>query len=313
MPKPKPLPEVRGVYAALATPRRANSTAVDTAAFFDYQDAILRAGVDGLVLFGSTGEFVHFDVQDRAHAASLLCKRSRVPVLVNVSHSTIDGALSLAEAAIDAQAAGLLIMPPYFYHYSDGQLLAFFDQFAELAGGRTRLFLYNLPFFTNPLSYPLVETLLLSRRYSGIKDSSGDREMCGQLQALHERHAFSWLAGNERLFRCMRFSGSEGIVSGVAAAVPELMIALDRAIMSGDPHAAIRIEQLLLEFLNWVDRFPATVAIKQAAAFRGWKLDHASFVFDEQTQSDVGAFREWLGRWLPRVLVEHGQVVSQKA
>ena len=101
-----------GVYAALATPLRRNATEPDTGAFLDYVDVVARTGVNGLVLFGATGEFIHFDAARRAHTLNLVLKRSRLPVLVNVSHSSLGGALELAEDAIDAGASGVLVMPP---------------------------------------------------------------------------------------------------------------------------------------------------------------------------------------------------------
>ncbi len=124
-----PIPAT-GVYAALATPRQLNTSKGDAAALLDYLDAIVAGGVDGLVLFGSTGEFVHFDVEERMRILALAIKRSRVPMLVNVSHSTLAGALDLAEDAIANNAAGVLLMPPYFYRYSDDQIGEFYSRFA---------------------------------------------------------------------------------------------------------------------------------------------------------------------------------------
>lgn len=302
MPNRKPPQAIRGVYAALATPRRPNSTEVDTAAFFDYQDAIVRTGVDGVVLFGSTGEFVHFDISDRMRAVSMLAKRARVPVLVNVSHSTLDGTLTLAESALIAGVAGLLVMPPYFYRYTEAQLFAYFDEIPRLLPSQTRLFLYNLPFFTNSPSFPLLEALLRSERYAGIKDSSGDRELFQNLRTLHDTHPFIWFAGNESLFLEARSAGADGVISGVAGAVPELIVAMDRAISNHAGDHAAGLNQLLFEFLNWLEKFPATVAIKQAAAVRGWKLNHSAFGFDDRTNNDMAAFRGWLKEWLPGLL-----------
>jgi 4-hydroxy-tetrahydrodipicolinate synthase len=313
MTKPKVPPAVRGVYAALASPRRANSTEVDTAAFFDYQDAVVRAGVDGLVLFGSTGEFVHFDISDRIHAISLISKRSRVPVLVNVSHSTMEGTVALAESALAAQVAGLLVMPPYFYHYTDAQILAFYHRLAEVVGSRTLLLLYNLPFFTNPLSYAVIESLVSSRLYSGIKDSSGDSLLLNQLQSLHAAKPFIWFAGNESLYVQARSAGADGIISGVAGAVPELIIALERAISRRAFEHAGRLNSLLNEFLEWLNKFPATTAIKQTAVVRGWKLDHYAFRFDEATNAEMKAFRHWLEQWLPRTLAECQEAAATRA
>src|ERR1700748_2981251 len=126
----KSFPLAGGVYAALATPRPQDAIEADAAALFDYLDLIVNAGVDGVVLFGSTGEFVHFDVAERMRTLMLLSRRCRVPMLVNVSHSTLAGALDLAEDALDSCASGLLLMPPYFFRYEDDQLFEFYRRFA---------------------------------------------------------------------------------------------------------------------------------------------------------------------------------------
>jgi dihydrodipicolinate synthase/N-acetylneuraminate lyase len=286
---------------------------VDTAGFFDYQDAVARAGVDGFVLFGSTGEFVHFDISERSHAISLLSKRSRVPVLVNISHSSMEGTLALAEAAIAAKAAGLLIMPPYFYRYADGQVLAFYKQLAALLGGRTLLFLYNIPSFTDPISFQNIEELLSSEQFAGIKDSSGDLNLFEHLKALHQSKPFIWFIGSESLYLEARTAGADGIISGVAGAVPELVVALERAICAGAHQRAQRLNILMNEFVDWVNNFPATIAIKQAAVVRGWKLDHCAFRFDEAMHAEMKAFRVWFEHWLPNVLAECLELAAAKA
>jgi dihydrodipicolinate synthase/N-acetylneuraminate lyase len=236
-----------------------------------------------------------------------------VPVVVNVSHSTLEGTLLLAESALTAEAAGILAMPPYFYRYTDAQLLAFYRRLAQVVEGRTRLFLYNLPFFTNRLSYGVIEPLLLSGAYAGIKDSSGDRDLLRRLNTLHTTNPFIWLAGNESLYLEARLGGADGIVSGVAGAIPELIVAMDRAIAGKSSAQAVRLNGLLTEFLGWLDKFPATIAIKQAAVARGWKLDHSAFHFDEGTHIEIHTFRRWLEEWLPRTLAECAELSAARA
>ena len=303
MAKKHPLP-VSGVYAALATPRRADSTEADAAVLLDYLDTVVRSGVDGLVLFGSTGEFVHFDLAERMRVVTLAIRRSRVPVLVNISHSMLAGALDLAHQAVDAGAAGVLLMPPYFYRYSEPQLLEFYRRFVRVAKGGTPVYLYNLPQFTSALSRELATELLESGDFAGIKDSSGDLELFEALRALRARTSFTLLAGNESIYLQSRSAGADGIVSGVGAALPELIVAMDRAIRANNLEAARQFDDRLQEFVRWIDRFPASVAIKQAAVARGWKLNHFPFRFDDDTQADLAAFHNWLATWLPSVLAE---------
>jgi len=267
----------------------------------DYLDVVVRAGVNGLVLFGSTGEFVHFDTEERMRVCSLAIKRSRVPVLVNVSHSTLDGAIRLAESACGLGAAGVLLMPPYFYRYTEQQIAAFYEQFIVAFMGRRPVYLYNLPFFTNPMSAALAVRLLETGNFAGIKDSSGAWEMFQPLLAQRKKQQFRLLAGHECIYLRARMEGADGIVSGVAAAIPELMVALDRAVSAGDVLKGQRLNERLLEFLPWVERFPSTVAIKQAAVARGWKQQHSAVQVDA---AQIREYQTWLSEWIPQVLRE---------
>ena len=311
MAKSKQVPPPSGVYAALATPRRPETVEADVAALLDYIDTVVHSGVDGLVLLGSTGEFVHFDLAERVRVFSLAIKRSRVPVLVNVSHPALAGAIELAENAIIAEAAGVLIMPPYFYHYSDAQLLEFYRQFARAIGGQTRIYLYNVPLFTNPISGSLAIHLLGTGAFAGIKDSSGDWPLFETLRDLRDKMAFTLLVGSESIYLRSRSAGADGIVSGVAAAIPELFVAIERAIRSHDCERAMRLNARLEEFTRWIEKFPATVGIKQAAVARGWKLNEFAFPLDDDTQAELAGFHHWLRGWLPGMLSECSEVARK--
>src|SRR5947208_6280787 len=98
------------VFASLVTPSRAGTNEIDVGLLLDYLDRVTHGGVDGLVLFGTAGEFIHFDMPERIRTTSLAIRRSRVPTLVNVSHSTLAGTLAIAESAINLGAAGILLM-----------------------------------------------------------------------------------------------------------------------------------------------------------------------------------------------------------
>jgi dihydrodipicolinate synthase/N-acetylneuraminate lyase len=302
MGKKEEAPLASGVYAALATPRPQNSVEADAAALFDYIDLIQNRGVDGMVLFGSTGEFVHFDVTERMRVLMLAKKRCRVPLLVNVAHSTLAGAIELAEDAMATGVAGLLLMPPYYFRYSGGQIAEFYRQFAKEVDGKARVYLYNIPQFTNAIPPEVVEKLLASGAFAGIKDSSGDWELFERLLALKANHPFQLLIGNDRIYRRARPLGADGIVSGVAAAVPEVLVGLERAIVAKQDERADESHAHLQEFLDWIDRFPATIGVKIAACARGWKLAHTAMPYDEQTLRAKQEFEQWFKEWLPLVL-----------
>jgi 4-hydroxy-tetrahydrodipicolinate synthase len=297
-------PRASGVYAALVTPRSSRAAEADAAALLDYLDRIAEAGVDGLVLFGSTGEFIHFDAAERMRVLALAIRRSRVPVLVNVSHSTLAGAIALAENAVQAGAAGLLLMPPYFYRYSDEQIAAFYDAFAKELAGQSALYLYNLPMYTNAIPASVAQQLLRSGVFAGIKDSTIEWNSFEHLIELRREVDFALMVGNEALYLHGRQAGADGIVSGVAAALPELLVAIDRAIQAADLDRAERLNTRLEQFLLYVNKFPATAAIRQTANARGWHLGDSAVPLDEAARHEFSQFERWLDDWLPQILPE---------
>jgi 4-hydroxy-tetrahydrodipicolinate synthase len=302
MGKKEVTPLAGGVYAALATPRPQNSIEADAAALFDYLDLICARGVDGVVLFGSTGEFIHFDVTERMRILMLAKKRCRVPLLVNVAHSTLAGAIELAENAVETGAAGLLLMPPYYFRYSGGRIAEFYRQFAKEMDGQAPLYLYNIPQFTDAIPPQVIEELLGGGGFAGIKDSSGDWNLFERLLRWKARHPFRLLVGNDAIYRRARPLGADGIVSGVAAAVPELLVALERAMLLKQEDRADQLHARLEEFLCWIEKFPAPVGIKIAASARGWKLAHTAAPYDGATWAAKLEFEGWFKEWLPLVV-----------
>lgn len=292
--------DARGVYAALATPRSQNSVTADAPALFDYVDAISGAGVDGFVLFGSTGEFLHFDIDERIRVLGLVKKRSRLPVLVNVAHSTLAGAVELAENALETGAAGLLLMPPYYFHYSVGEIAEFYRQFSKAVGAKARVYLYNIPQFTDAIAYETMHELLSSGAFAGIKDSSGNWAQCEKLLELKKQTPFQFMIGNDTIYTRARRLGADGIVSGVAAALPELIVNLNRALESNETARADEWDARLQEFLAWLGKFHAPLGVKIAASQRGWKLNHSAVPHDAATLEKRLEFEAWLTEWLPR-------------
>ena len=88
-PKEKAPVVIGGVNVAAITPRRAREVEVDLGAMLELVDFLCAQQVQGITLFGTTGEFVHFTIEERSRYVALLAKRSRVPVMANVSHSTL--------------------------------------------------------------------------------------------------------------------------------------------------------------------------------------------------------------------------------
>ncbi len=302
--KPVERPAPAGVYTAVITPRREGESEVDLGAMLEVIDFVTARGSDGVVLFGSTGEFPHFTIEERARFIALATKRSRVPVLANVSHSTLDGSIELAEQAAAAGVAGVLIMPPYFFRYDDEAVRAFMLEFAEQVGKWTPIYLYNIPLFTNPLALSTAEQLLRSGAYAGIKDSGGDWAYLARLIEVARDSKTIVLCGHDPMYSRARRAGAHGTVSGIASATPELLCALHRAIDAGDDARAARLDSRVAELASRLARFPIPIGVREAAAARGIPAGGNACPLSPQQRLELDQFRIWFRAWIQEVLDE---------
>lgn len=278
-----------GVQAAAITPRGKNGD-LDFGAAFELIDHLCRGGVNGILLFGPHGEYHAFSPEDRARLVKLAVKRSRVPVLVGAGAATLDMSLDLAREARYSDASALVIPPPHFFAYDQDDLFAYFVQFAAEAGDDPPLLLWR----TDALAPETAVNLCEGGRFQAIVDAGAD---AGTFERLIES-GIPILAGHDR---AAARPGRIGIVSAAACAVPELLVALERALASGAAADVQLLHHKLQEFVRWAARFPEPAAVKLATGLRGLKTGPLSVPLSPQKQKDLDAFRDWFQNWLPAI------------
>jgi dihydrodipicolinate synthase/N-acetylneuraminate lyase len=280
----------------MLTPRRPGTTTIDVAAVLEASDWYQEQHCDGLAFLGTTGEFPHFDLEDRKRATSMLLKRSALPVLVNVSHSTLDGAVDLALHAADAGAAGLLLTPPIYFRYRQPEIREFYLRFRDRVP-LARVLIYNMPWFVSEVKVETSLDLLATGCFAGIKDSSGDWDSFCAIRDLAATHPFSLMIGHDGLYAKARVAGASGAISGVAAALPDFMVALDHAIVRHHVDRAEHLHSRLEEFLSKAAAFPVPYAIREAACARGLKVGEPAAPLDPAQAKQLAEFRQWFRAW----------------
>ncbi len=298
------MPAIEGVNVVMVGPRRPSGHEVDLAATLELIDFHNSTGVKGIAVLGTTAEFVHLDFEERTKLIPLAVKRSRIPVIAGVTHSTLDGSILLGQSAAAAGAAALLVMPPYFFRYQQEEIREFYLRFADAIDGAAPIFLYNIPFFTNEIACDTAIDLMSTGRFAGIKDSSGRWEYYTRLRDLRASKPFTLLIGNDAIFTRARTDGANGVISGVACGVPELMVGLDRAISAKNTAKVAQLEARLQEYIKWLNEFPTPLGVKETTAMRGLKVGPNAVTLGPARQRKLEEFREWFKGWLPQVQKE---------
>ncbi len=292
--------ELAGVFASAITPRRADSQDPDFSGLLELLDFLADGGVKGICLFGATGEFLNYSFAERQRLVYLAGKRTRVPLIVGVSHSTLAGSVQLADEATASGADALIVMPPYFFRYSQREIEEFYMQFSKETGDAVPLLIHNLPQATSRLEFDLLRKLIDTGRFAGIKESSGDWPFFEQLLELRRARPFALFTSDGRTAARALRAGANGVISGSACAVPELLTGLARAVSSGDEVQADALNTRLMDFIEWTERFPFPIAIKRAVELRRQKSAPPLTPLAPETRQTLTEFSTWFSAWLPQ-------------
>ena len=289
-----------GVNVAALTPRGKQGD-VDLGVAFELVDGLCRAGASAIALFTATGEYAGFSPDERSRLVYLARKRSRVPVLVGVGSATLEISLHLAREARQAGAAAVLLPPPFYFRYRQDDIHAFYHQFAQQLGGGIAVWLANYPEFTNALEPTTALCLLETGWFAGIEDASGDLETFAALRNAAERCGLPILVGHDSLLMETGSAGVRGWMSAAASAVPELVVALHRAVAARDEARIDRLNQVFQQFVAFASGLPHPAVVKLAATLRGWKTGPLAVPLPLAREKEIDRFSEWFQGWMPEI------------
>ncbi len=289
-----------GVNVAALTPRGKEGD-VDLGVAFEMVDMLCRAGADGIALFTPTGEYAAFSPNERSRLVYLARKRSRVPVLAGVGSGTLEISLALAREARQAGASAVLLPPPFYFRYQQEDIHAFYHQFAQQLGGGIPVWLSNHPAFTTPIEPTTAVCLLETGWFAGIEDASGNLETLAGLRTAAARCGLPILVGHDSLLVEAAADGINAWISPAASAIPELVVALHRALAAQDGARIGTLTPLFQQFVTFAAGLPHPAVVKLAAALRGLKTGALAVPLPLARERETERFREWFQGWMPEI------------
>lgn len=163
-----------GSYTVTITPFTEGGAAIDYPAWKRFLDWQLAAGVPGIIILGTTGEFLTITDDERGAFVEATVKHiaGRIQVLVGTMNAYTPNAVRYSKQAEDLGADGLMIIPPYYYTPTDDEIFNYYKAICEGCG--LPIMLYNNPFTSNvDMSAKLVGRLTKSfEQIRYIKEAS---------------------------------------------------------------------------------------------------------------------------------------------
>jgi dihydrodipicolinate synthase/N-acetylneuraminate lyase len=290
-----------GIVPPLVTPLVDRDT-IDQPGTRRLLEHVIRGGVAGVFILGTTGEAPSLSYRLRREFIELVCQivAGRIPVLVGVTDTSFVETVELAGVAKNAGATTAVLSTPYYFPAGQTELVQYVSHVIDELP--LPLMLYNMPSLTKVwFEIDTLEKLSRFDKILGVKDSSGDMEYFKRLVALKElRPDWSILIGPEHLTAEAVKLGGDGGVNGGANIYPELFVRLYEAAVRADADEVEvlsgRVEKLqqIYSVGKYASRF--IKATKCALSLEGICSDHMAEPFNHFLPPERARVKEILAR-----------------
>ncbi len=208
-----------GVLPAATTEFTADH-AVDTKSTLAHVDAMIQAGVHGMIMLGTVGENCSLDYSEKIELlrATVQQVNGRVPVLSGVAECTTTLACRFAVDAQKAGVDGLMVLPAMVYKADSREVMTHFRSVAKASD--LPIMIYN-----NPISYAVDITpemfseLADEKKFIAIKESSENVRRITDIRNLC-KDRYLLFSGVDDLVMESYVLGIDGWVSGLVNAFP---------------------------------------------------------------------------------------------
>jgi 4-hydroxy-tetrahydrodipicolinate synthase len=231
-----------GIYPALATPLHEDET-IDEVGYRRLLRRVLDAGVHGVVVLGSAGEFTALADDQKQRAIQIVVSEvaGQVPVIAGTGEPGTRRAVAMTRRAAQLGADAAMVVPPFYNMLSNAGVVTHYRALAE--AGDLPIVLYNIPGCTKiAIDLEVARALADEPAIIGIKDSGGN---FGYFQSLVQQlpAGFTVVTGSDNLLYASLLVGGSGSIGPSANVAPEWFVGLWNAVKEGRTEEAWEIER----------------------------------------------------------------------
>jgi 4-hydroxy-tetrahydrodipicolinate synthase len=265
-----PSTRLHGVFSPVITPctddpRRTSAMLVRHCRWLLGQDV-------GLAVLGTNSEANSLSLVERMNLLDALAAAG-IPaarMMPGTGCCALNDSVELTRHAVGHGAAGVLMLPPFFYKgvSDDGLFASYAEVIERVADARLRIYLYHIPQVSQvPISLSLIERLLQAYPgvIAGIKDSSGDWNNTKAMLERFQPQGFDVFAGSETFLLATLRSGGAGCITATGNVNPAAIARLYRTWQQPDSDADAQqaaLDAVRATFTAW----PMIAALKAAVA-----------------------------------------------
>ncbi len=210
--------KLRGTYCATLTPVNSNYS-INNKLFLKHCNNLLSEGLDGIGIFGTTGEANSFNVNEKIEAMHYLIDNGINPekIILGSGQCSVTDTVLLSKEAAKLNVKGVLVLPAFFYkNVKDEGVIEYYKKVVEgVKESNLNYLLYNIPQVSGvKINISILEKLihLFPNNIIGMKDSSGDLD--NMLQVIKSINDFSLFSGSDSLaLKVCQYGGAGAITA----------------------------------------------------------------------------------------------------
>lgn len=260
---------------------------MDEDAFCRHIRFLESAGISGLFVGGTTGEFINYASAERQRQLALAVQcAGKMRVLYNITSMNEREMARHIRFAAEHGVGCVSVTAPYYHKYDRAALMAFFSRVSCMTEGMA-LFIYNMPDMTgNPVQPDMLEELTEKcPNLRGIKDSSMSFT---NLQELFFRapEGFEVITGNDAEILASLQLGCKGVIVALANVYPEFCLGVYESFRAGDLNKARRYQRELIRLRCVCRSVMPIMSHKYLLQLRGQPMGPAHFPLRELTAEE---------------------------
>ncbi|MGE5678958.1 MAG: dihydrodipicolinate synthase family protein [Pseudomonadota bacterium] len=204
---------------------------------------LIDKGVKGLYVCGSSGECIYQSVDERKVLLENVMKvaKGKITVIAHVACNNTKDSIVLARHAEEQGVDAIAAIPPIYFHLPEYSIAGYWNTISA-AASNTDFIIYNIPQLAGvALTTNLFMEMLKNERVIGVKNSSMPVQDIQSFKAIGGENSVVFNGPDEQLAGGLNMGADAGI-GGTYAVMPELYLAIYKAVQEGRNKEAFDIQ-----------------------------------------------------------------------
>lgn len=254
-----------GIWVPIVTPFAGDG--VDHSALARLAQYLAGQGVAGIVAGATTGEGALLRPgEQEAIFTTLRAALPQLPVVLGISQSSTEVAVSQARNLATLHPDGLLVTPPSYVRPTQQGIQRHFEAISEAAD--LPILIYNIPYRTGVnVELGTLQALASDPRIVGIKECGGTPERMSRLVHETPLKVFSGDDNQNFVALCL---GAHGTIAASAHVLPAWHVRVFELLRQGQLDAARRLSVALQPMIRCLFEEPNPAPLKAVLAAQGY-------------------------------------------